>query len=210
MADELDDILSIADIQQQYLGNIVLYKGVPVYVVSVSAESNISYQVLSTGKRAVAKFSLKTFTPPDMRLGMVNVDGGALYAQRIPVRKMNVGLNGANTKFLVLATNYPEGQAMTHAAVATMKHPSIAEAMLNNYPTFDECVAHTKEFGGCMAWDRQFAFDDERKVHYRSKVVGRLPKNCRKVEAIEFDKPYEYLPMLIGDNCGKALQLVGA
>lgn len=204
-----DDKLSYDDITQQFYKNIVLYEGKPVYVTGVSRETlKVTFTELLTGKRSNAPFSLKTFLPPAVRIGLVNTCGSVVYVVREPKRKMTMGLNSGNLRIKELAVDYPEGIVETFAEIKTLKSADLARAMIGEYPSFEECLEHVKEFKGAMAFDRQFAIDNNRMIFYKTGCVGHLPKNCNRVDTIAFDKPHQHLALLIGDNCGETLRAI--
>ena len=208
MAEEI----SYEDIVQQYKGTVVLYKGEPVYIsgVSVDPPYKVNFTYIITQKRGAAVFNMEEFKPPALRIGMVNIMSSVVYCSRQPRRVMQSGISNRTLGVEYLATHYPEGQAECRHALQRLNVPALGEAMVNDYPPFEECLEFVKNFKGAMAWDKQFAIDSERQIHYKTSVVGNLPRNCTRVERIQFDAGYEHLEILLGDNCGKTLSAIEA
>lgn len=197
------------DIVQQYVKTVVLYKGKPVYVSTVTQDPPYKARILDllTQKMSTVEFNLTDFTSPAFRIGMVNVDSSVVHISRIPVRKMQVGVNQNNIQVSLLPdAHYPEGGMQTANAAGKLNSLEVGNAILGIYPTFEECVAFVREFKGAMAWDRQFAITSSRMIYYRNKVVGTIPRNCTRKERIVFSEGYEHLNILIGDDFDAALQ----
>lgn len=201
--------LAYNDIVQQYHRTVVLYKGEPVYVTAVGEDKPTKVRILDlmSQRSSTVDFNLVDFTPPAFRIGNVNVEGGVFHVARKPVRKMQVGLNVNNTIVGIIGDGlYPNGTMNGANRVGHFNSIEIANAIKGNYPSFEECLEFVKQFKGTMAWDRQFSISATRHVFYRTKTVGQLPRNCTRMERIQFYKGYEHLDILLGDNCGKALQ----
>lgn len=201
--------LAYNDIVQQYHRTLVLYKGEPVHVVAVGEDKPTKVRVLDllSQRSSTVDFNLVDFTPPAIRIGNVNMEGGVFHVSRKPVRKMQVGINSNNTMTSAIEeAMYPNGAMNGAQAVARFNSVELGQAIKGIYPSFEECLEYVKQFKGTMAWDRQFSISATRHVFYRTKTVGMLPRNCTRVERIVFSKGYEHLDILLGDNCGKALQ----
>lgn len=201
--------LAYNDIVQQYHRTVVLYKGEPVYVSAVGEDKPTKVRVLDllSQHAKTVEFNLVDFTAPTFRIGNVNTMGSVYYVARRPVRKMQVGINQNNTQIQYLEEGrYLEGQMEGMRRIGKFDCIEVANAIKGIYPSFEECLDYVKQFRGTMAWDRQFSISCDRRVFYRTKSVGSLPRNCTRVERIQFDKGYEHLDILLGDNCDKALQ----
>lgn len=201
--------LAYNDIVQQYHRTVVLYKGEPVYVTAVGEDKPTKVRILDlmSQRSSTVDFNLVDFTPPAFRIGNVNIDGSVVYIARKPVRKMQVGINQNNTQISAIDdAHYPSGLGNTLTSASSFKSVDIGNAIKGIYPPFEECLEYVKQFKGTMAWDRQFSISATRHVFYRTKTVGQLPRNCTRMERIQFHKGYEHLDILLGDNCGKALQ----
>lgn len=200
--------LAYPDIVQQYHKTIVLYKGEPVHVSAVGQDKPTKVLIffLLTQVTKIVDFNLVDFTAPEFRIGMVNVGGSVLYVNRVPVRKMQVGLNANNTSIQYIdGVNYEDGPMAAAAQLKGFNHIALGAAIKGQYPSFEECLDFIKHFQGAMAWERQFCIDHRRAVYYKRKLVGKLAKNSTRPEKITFDKGFEHLDILLGDNCGKSL-----
>lgn len=206
-----EEVLRYDDIVQQYSQNVVLFKGRPVFVHSVSMEKphSLSCTDLITQKRVSGKFNMHDFTPPNMRIGMVNINGAALYVTRKPVRRMNVGISSQNLIIKYLDVAYTYGAQPAIAEIQRLKSADLGSAMLGIYPTFEKSLEFVSEFKGAMAFDRQFAVCAKRKIHYKTDVVGALTKGANTVDGIVFGAGFEHLELLIGDKCGQTLRAIG-
>lgn len=208
----MPEVLNIEDINQQYLNGISMYNGVPVFVLSVNDRKNVAIQYLDTGKRQSVPFSLETFSPPNLRLGMLNTEYGAVYVKRNPVRRMSVCIDRNNTQLSPLYLCEYMGNGWGHAQQAAhkMNTPEWGHMISGDYPDFRTCIEFVKDFDTAVAFDRQFAIDSKFNILYKDVdgIVGKLPKNCRTIDRIQFDKKWEYLNFLLGDNCVQALRLV--
>lgn len=208
MAEEI----AYADIIQQYHKTLVLYKGEPVYVSSVGDEAPYRVRILQLldQKQKVVNFSMEDFTAPAFRIGMVNTGNSVVYAVRRPVRRMQVGISANNLSVNHIdAAFYEEGPMEAIRNISRCTSVELGNAIKGAYPTFDEALAFVKGFKGAQAFDRQFAITSNRQIIYKTKAVGSLPKNCTRPERIQFDKGFEHLEILVGDNCGKTLCTVG-
>lgn len=194
------DVLNEHDINQQYMNCVVLYKGEPVKVTAVGVNKvNITH--LKTQKKSSVNFNLVDFTPPNFRLGMLNTDSGAVYISRKPVRNMQVGLSSKNVVIEALPAPYLRGANEVIKAANMLNSVELAECISGEYPDFRTCIEYVKEFNTVIAFERQFAIDAAFNIYYKTRKVGVLPRNCRSIERIQFDKPYEYLSMAVGETC---------
>lgn len=205
------EVLSHADILQQYYNCVVLYKGAPVKVTGVGEGQPIKVNIvdLRTQKKHSVVFSLEHFSPPNFRLGMLNTDQGALWMSRKPARIMQVGLSIKNVIFEPIPSNYLDRWDNVVKKAQMMCSVELAETVAGEYPDFRTCIEYVREFNTCIAFDRQFAIDSRFDVFYKTRHVGTLPKNCRTVERIQFLKEYEYLELALGDNCANTFGTVG-
>lgn len=202
------DEISYEDIHQQYYNNIVLYKGKPVYVVLVDADKNVTILDLLTQKKDIVPFSFETFKPPAIRLGMINCAQTVVYTSRQPFRKMQVGINSGN---MIVSKAMPEQdedfQYIAQKNVRRLTDKAIAACLMGDYPSFDKALKTAREVaGGGVAFDRQFAVTHKGSIIYKQQIVGSIKKSGKTVEDIVFNEGYEYLAILIGDNCEKTLR----
>lgn len=211
MIDDVIEVLSHGDIHQQYYNCVVLYKGEPVKVTGIgdAAPYKVNITHLRTQKRSSVLFTLEHFSPPNFRLGMLNTDQGALWMSRKPVRNMQVGLSAKNTMLEALPSVYMNGIHEAIKKANMLCNVELAETIAGEYPDFRTCIEYIREFNTCIAFDRQFAVDSRFTIFYKTRAVGSLPKNCRTVERIQFNKEYEYLQLALGDNCANTFRTAG-
>lgn len=192
------DQLGVHDLRQLFNNSLLLYKGRPTKIRAISDDRGFKMFDLTTQKGHINKNPYADLQAPILRIGMVNIGGSVLYIQRKPMRQYTIGLCMENIKCDTLRVNYPElGAEGTLRKACLLEDTSISDAMLGKYPSFKECLEHTKEFGGAMAFDHQFAIDAERKIFYKTQTVGNLPAKCSTVERIELGKNFSYLKILL-------------
>lgn len=206
----MDKLVSLNDLRTFFEKQLVSHKNIPVYVARINEEKVA---------RAVNLLTQKTFNienvgeiiPLPRRIGNVNIDGGVIYVQRQPVRVMQMGVNGNNTKASCVPGSYLEGRQQDDAKRKLFRFDclELGEAVMDNYPTLKECIKHVKEFGGGMAFDKQFTITDEFHIYYRTARVGKLPKTCSTVERIEFEEGFKHLSILLGGAYAKDLAEFG-
>lgn len=202
------DEISYEDIHQQYYNNIVLYKGKPVYVVTVDADKSVVIFDLVAQKKETVPFSFDTFKAPAIRLGMINCAQTVVYTSRQPFRKMQVGINGGN---FVVSRSMPEQdenfQYIAQKNVRRLTDRAIAATLMGEFPSFEKAVKTARETAGSgVAFDRQFAVTHKGSIIYKQQVVGALPRAAKTPDDIVFKAGYEHLAILIGDNCEKTLR----
>ncbi len=197
----MDEILSAADVEQQYFKNIVMYKEGPVYIDRTTAEV-VRYVNLLTGRQAEAPFSRKDFTACRTRIGMVNTCKSVIYVSRIPIRKMGIGHNAGNMRFPDMPVAYPSGSDETKQHLLTFKTKEMGEAILNKYPPLEVAVEMIdKKNCYAVAFDKQFCLAKEKdaashkKLIYKTKFVGNYVDG-----KLVFTEGNEHLELLIGDK----------
>ncbi len=199
--------INMGDLEQLYYKTIVMLKDSPVYITSFDPERNMYYVDLKTGKKHHCKFVADDVKPVVGRVGYINHNGHSIYMQRMPVRRYQIGLNTGNCKFL-----YHEDQRhhqtfmRAYDQVSRLNVGSIANAILNNYPSFREAVGVAKVSGGACAFDKQFSIDSERNVYYKTKKVGVLPARSLSVKRIEFKEGFEFLETILEPHYEKTVR----
>lgn len=200
------DKLSYADISQQYLANLVSYKGDIVYVSRVFEDRTVKVFDLLKQVYKSAEFSLEDFSVIKSRLGMVNVFDSVIYMSRIPIRKMAIGLNKSNISVNTVPTEYPEGKDDTRYAVQSLVIAPIVNTLLGIYPSLEEALQQVnKEKPSTIAFDRQFAVNSQSEVFYKTKIVGYVKKSAKSATEIEFDPGYSHLSLLLENNHEKTI-----
>lgn len=198
------DEISYEDARTLFLDCVINYQGVPHKVLRINDSLVARLKNLTTQKLIEVKLSIKDFCIPIPRLGFVNhFTNGVAYINRKPVRKYQAGLNHGNVAVNQIPSNYPEGWDRVYRDVLTMEHIGFANMLMNQYPTIKEAMSSIKEFGGSVAFDKQFCVTEDFLIYWKTTKVGSIPKNCSTVDRIQFDKGYEDLVNLIGDNYEK-------
>lgn len=196
MAEELN----LADIQQQYHKNIVLFKDRPVFVQSVEGRQEVVIRYLDNLKDDVVPFSLDTFKAHKGRLGMVNYKNTAAYMSRVPVRKMGIGLNAGNVNFATIEELHCLGPLTVVKELGVLCKKEIGLVITGGYPSFADAFEEVMNVDeGCTirAFDRQFAVSSSKSIYYKAQLVGTVAKNAKTVKNIKFREGYEYLEQLL-------------
>lgn len=201
--------LSRDDIMQQYLNCIVKYKGRIIFVDSVDEYCKVIFTYLETMKREIAPFNLTDFKVANNRIGMINHNGFVFYGERVPSRKMFIGLSRNNFNMVRLLAPTGRDYLNSRDALLSLKDAAIFNSMVNKYPSFTRCLELTENNKNidAMAWDRQFAIDKQRNIYYRSNAVGKLPLGKDKESDIVFSKGYEYLSIVLEGNYEKTITI---
>lgn len=206
------DKITPEDIHALYFASLCVYKGNPVKVIDC-AGYDVTVIHLDTGASSVVKFKLEDFTAPIGRIGFVNYQGVALYITRMPHRQYTVGMKPGNTKI-----QFPEYRSnMEHHSlmrisekISRMDCPEIARAIRGIYPGINDAIAQAVADKGACAFDRQFAVDYERKIYYKTKWVGSLPRAAVTLNDVKFRENYEYLQLPLLQHYEKTLRTFGA
>jgi hypothetical protein len=193
--------LSVDDIRQMYVDNIVSYKGEFVKVRSVNAEGLVSIIRLGSGKQSTVKFNRQDFSSPRKRIGYINHNCHAIYISRVPVRRYGVGINRGNTKTMFHETDrYKPTFVRALDQVARFDSKSWDDTLNNEYPSLRSALSIAARSGGSCAFDRQFAVDDLRYVYYKSIYVGKIAPRYYTPQRIEFNEQFSFLSVLMELN----------
>jgi hypothetical protein len=191
----MDEPLPIHDIDLIFNRCVVFYKNKPVYIEQVYPDGKVSVRDLLTQKSSNIRFDLKAFSNPVRRIGFINVNGSVLYAYRVPVRKFKAGICDVNIRINTLEVDYPFGRDQTRLRVKSLLFPELGQALINKYPTFKEALGRITTGEAAVAFDKQFAIDNRRRIWYKTQQVGNLSRS-----KIEFFQEYNYLKSLLGEN----------
>lgn len=203
MADEL----SLADARTLYQGCLVWYKGGPAKIARINDDWRVRYRNLDTMEMKEAAFKQQEFGILP-RLGFVNSHGACTYLMRTTARRYQQGLTTATLEIRKLPRElYRERYEEAMLQFQNMESLELGRCIRGEYPSLRTALRFVKEFGGAMAFDRQFALAEGNLIYYRDKVVGTLPRGCSTIERIEFDPAYAGLENLIGDRYAKALRV---
>lgn len=163
----------------------------------------VTFKVIKTGKMVVEECLDENFQLKTPQLGYVNVKGHAVYLSRIPRRIMKGGVCSQNIDTKV-AYSKPELFSKDQLGRWAKGFPPESVPMFEGkYPSYDECVAQIKEGKAFhIAFDRQFSICSNGSAYY----CGQHKVGTWDEKGINFLPEYAYLDIMIGDNCGKALQ----
>lgn len=188
--------LSFDDIVQQYSDCVILYKGKPHKVKEIDHPNKVKIFDLITQRSKWVDFSFKTFAPPVLRLGYVNLDEVAVFVYRIPVRNFYTGINNINCKVIANKGSFTKNNVNTVVEkVSRMDSPEFADMLLGHYPPLKEAIKRAQEFIGSVAFDKQFAVDHEGSVFYKGVRVGDV-----KGDEVVFSSGNEHLSLVLGNE----------
>lgn len=161
--------VSVADLQQFFLGTVAFYKDKPIKILDISETRKFDILDLLSQKRSVVLDAPKYLTSPNVRLGMLNHNGAVFYLKRVPVRRFQVGISVNNTLVnFVCGSENVSGREILDST-------SLGMCMLNKYPTIPEFLAHSDDFiSNASAFDKQFAVDGKRRLYYKTQKVGEV------------------------------------
>lgn len=197
--------LNYDDVIQQYNNCIVLKGNEPVMLKVVDQEREgtmVRVTNLRTGKSDTEIFKQANFRSPAVRLGFMNVKKTCIHVSRLPVRKMQVGINLQNVRF----TTLPREEDYQALKIAQGFGAAFRNTIVADYPTFSKAMKMVSEDHTAVAFDRQFAVTKDFKIFYKAQEVGTVGKNIRNTDHIVFKDGYEHLSILIGDKYEQSLQ----
>lgn len=190
--------ITVADLEQLYTKTLVLYKGKPVHIQGVTGDRKIHIVDVSNKRKDVVPYERGAITPIRGRIGFVNHNGHALYIQRRPARRYQVGINLHNSKLDYLQQHrFHPTLSRAIDQVGSFAIPGFAASVNNIYPSLAEAIAIAKSSGGSCAFDKQFAVDSSRRIFYKTSHVGNIPARCSTVKRIVFIEGFEFLQTLI-------------
>ena len=189
------DDMSVQDIRRDYLGCLVMYKGKPYLFNDINENREAVLVDIEFDKFVIASFSVSAITSNIGRIGLVNTYGLATCISRIPKRLYAIGLRYDNTKFTCLNQLSTDRSAIEYDSLKAFRHPGIAKALRNEYPSLEEACERARIERGCCAFDKQFAVSRGKEIlFYTKEVVGYIE-----------DKKIELLPqyLFLGSLLGK-------
>jgi hypothetical protein len=195
----VDELPEVGDLKTFYQGTVAMYRGRPVLVERINPDRVFKMKDLITNEFYVAPYDPRTISSSVNRLGMVNRNGVAYYLQRIPARRWQMGINSSNTTYKTLKNVDYRSAGLNNNSLSECATSEVAQTLMNDYPSFKDALSTVKTFGGVVAFDRQFAVDDTRRIHYKNQVVGRLPRMCTSPEYVEFNPEFAFLKCAIGE-----------
>ena len=191
------DEVSVQDLTTYFKNTVAMVKGRPWHILQISRDKTLQGKDLLTGEVKAVAYDPRVVTGPTTRLGMVNINGVAYYLKRRPVRRYQVGISAENTRPYILdGVNY-NNAAVDNRVLNNVHSIEVANTLIGKFPSFQEALISVKQFGGVVAFDRQFAIDEERNIYFKTKRVGRLPRMVSNPDHIVFNKGYEYLSCIV-------------
>lgn len=185
--------MGLGDVQQKFESSILMYNKKPVLFLKVSGNmKDCRIYDLMGQKEEVVPFFEEDFTPPIPRIGMVNINGGAFYVKRIPIRRYKLGYSSENLQVVELPCEYPDRTEKDKMAIRGLRTKELAQSILKKYPTLKKAFAHLEQFDGIIAFDKQFAVTSTNNLVYKNKIVG-----THDFKNIKFAKGFEYLEQLV-------------
>lgn len=193
--------LSVNDIIQIYKDTLCLYNGLPVKVKDINPDKKIRIFNIMTQKYHWVTFEFDKFSAPKCRIGYVNIMGHSLYISRKPVRRYSNGITRGNLRVSQNEGDDSPGLGYAVDLAGELTHPALIQSVFGIYPTIEEALNECVEGRDhSVAFDRQFAVNEDRAVFYKAKYVGSVDKKTNK---ISFDKSFAYLKNLLETHHGK-------
>src|SRR6476660_5481498 len=180
------------DIVQQFGNTTFFYKGKPHKVKRVGMD-DVRILDLRTQRTKEVEFKLKDFLPVQTRLGMVNIDGVAVYVRRLIRKQYLTGINSTNTECIPLNSIAAGDRLAAQLKVREMECPEFADMLLGHYPTLESAWAQAKKIDGAVAFDKQWALDASGAVYFRTDKVGAYWESDKR---IELDEPFKHYSVL--------------
>lgn len=191
-----DERVSIEDLRTFWKGCVAVFQGEPVFVIGVGDRREAKVKRLRDGSISTIDLTKEDLIPPDGRLGFVNLNGTVIYTQRRPVRKFMMGINDQNLHVRMLKEYLRYEQGEIHRLSTTSME--FYRTLKGEYPSLEEAIDQVKTFGGAVAFDRQFAVDEDRNLYYKMYRVGKVGRGCVDKRGLILNPGYEFLKSVIG------------
>lgn len=195
--------MSRGDIQQMYVGCILLASNKPVYVESVSVSGKIlnTFNLLKQKTEQIEFNSDKLKAPP--RIGFVNVDGVAVSLERRTVRRFKLGVYSENLKFSPI----PDEEERFKVAdiiknLSRLKSREIALSLTNQYPTYVEAFQQVIDGASSVAFDKQFVIRSTGQLWYKNLKIG-----VGKRDGMIIPPQFQHYAKLMGAVNEKVIQI---
>lgn len=193
----MDNDVALGDLITYFKNTVCMINGRPAYVIRISDDKEFFYKDLLSNENRVMEFNPKKIKAPDARLGMININGVAYYMQRRPVRRYQMGITKENCVIHGLDGVDYRNAGLNNEALNRIDSSEVANALMGDYPSFADALERVKTFGGVVAFDRQFAIDENRRIYYKKAVVGKVPRMVTSAEHIQFTEGFEYLSCVV-------------
>lgn len=201
--------LSLEDVTTIYGSSLFIRKGRLVKVREVKmgdAGVEVKFFDLRSRRCTTVPFVQEEFKTPMKRLGFINYNKCALYVVRAPLRMYKGGIAFNNVEIRYPSFPGISGGALREAlqGMQELDSPALLAAYDNDYPSIQKAGELAKEWGGCCAFDKQFAVGATGILFYKDNAVG-VVVNDKPV----FTSDKEYLKTLLDNNHDKAIRTVG-
>lgn len=197
--------MSVPDIQRDICGTLVQYEGVPVVAKEISRDGkNLTVRRVMDNHEFKVPFSLQSVTAIRGRIGMINgATGSVYYMERIPVRRMSIGINSNNSRASIVF----DGDGDEYSNIKEFSHHGLDDAINNRYPTFRQAIKFAKNCNGACAFDKQFAVDHKGAIYYKDKGrVGKIVAPFKTIDKIEWNAGKEHLFFLLENDYEKTVR----
>jgi hypothetical protein len=196
---QFDDRVSNEDLRQYWKATACLIKGVPSFVIEIiraeeQGKLRVHYRDLTTMVPKRELISPNEISHVNNRLGFMNSNGLCAYISRTPVRKYMMGLSDGNIR--VERPGRMDYRRDLHDF--SVQSREFADMINGKYPTIKQSLDIIKDFGGAVAFDRQFAIDEERNIYYKAQIVGKAGRGTIDRRGLVFKPEFEYLKSVIG------------
>jgi hypothetical protein len=142
-------------------GTIVSYNNSPVLVQEAHGEGFI-VELLDTRKRKLV--GAKDIDINPVKLGYVNTDVGASYVGRKPIRKdWRQGFRSNNS--FILSDDFVN--------VDGIPFKNLAHTIKGKFPPVKDSLDKAKAINAKVAFDREWAVDNDNNLFYKEEVVGK-------------------------------------
>lgn len=194
---KIDARVTDEDLRQYWRGCSAMLGDDPVFILDIKkapgGKLSIRFKDLKDMALRTREVEPGEIKSPDSRMGFMNMNGLAAYLVRRPVRKFMMGINEYNTKVEYL--NRCQYNQRIH--VYNPQCPEFASMIKGEYPSLEEAYEMVGDFGGAVAFDRQFAIDEDHFLYYKTTHVGEVARVGGKV-VTEFKNGYQHLSSVIG------------
>ena len=170
-------MFSAHDVSMYLDGTVCIWKGSPVYVLSVvSGTDFVDVIHLSNKKKEKVDYTKDDFDYSSAPLGYVNYHGAVFYLERMPFRKTKQGIHYENTTCIRLDGRHAHIDDILTCA-------SLAKTITGEYPSEQEAFSSlNNENVKSIAIDRHIAIEKAEQVYnlyYRNNKVAS--KNYNEV-----------------------------
>lgn len=164
--------------------------------------TEVSGRRLDTKDVFLEQFTDEKFLINTPSLGYVNAKNATAYVSRVPKRIMKAGICSTNMKMSIPYIDRHNTPDVGLARYLRSFPKEFIDTFNNVYPSYEEALAQMGSGTYGVAFDRQFAICVNGYAYYR----GDTRVGVWEAAGIQFDPEFDYLNMMIGDSCGKALQ----